>query len=241
MKNYICVYDFETDDSDEKTCEPIQLASVIINEITLEIVPGSEFSSYMRPWDAEQKDFDRDQYFESHYETLRWHAGNYQKTADELLDIWLGAPSQRQVIDNFKSYLVKWNKNQKSRNKFGAPIRGGHNIVNFDNVIFQRLCERFGLLNDRGEQKMFAPRDNVDILQLAFYWFENLPEPVSYNMDELRRFFGIEKEGGHDALKDVRDEAIIIQKFMRLHRSLAPKISFQGSVQNETNNDERKS
>jgi DNA polymerase III epsilon subunit-like protein len=60
-------------------------------------------------------------------------------------------------------------------------------------------------------------------------WFESLDEPKAYNMDELRRFFGIELEGGHDALKDVRDTADLIVRFMKLTRKYACKVNFKGA------------
>ena len=40
---------------------------------------------------------------------------------------------------------------------------------------------------------------------------------------------GIDKDGAHDAIKDVKDTAAILTRFMRLHRNLAKKITFKGA------------
>lgn len=237
MDNYICVYDFETDDSDPTTCEPVQLAACMMHPITLDIVENSEFCSYMRPADIDEED-----YFTKHEGTIIWHAKNYnpefkqfndqqqKDAAKKIFDTWKAAPEQKQVWKDFATYLLKYNKNQSNRGRFTAPIRAGANILRFDNVIVNRMCTRFGYTTKDGEQKIFHPRDNIDILHLAFYWFESLPQPKSYNMEELRNFFQMSSEGAHDALIDVRDEAAIIQKFMRLHRRTAAKVTFRGAM-----------
>jgi hypothetical protein len=40
---------------------------------------------------------------------------------------------------------------------------------------------------------------------------------------------GISKDGAHDAIKDVKDTAEILIRFMKLHRNLSEKIKFRGS------------
>ena len=64
---------------------------------------------------------------------------------------------------------------------------------------------------------------------MIFYWFENDDSLKSYSMDNLRDYLGISKEGAHDALKDVRDTAEVLIRFMRLHRNIASKVKFKGS------------
>ena len=224
MKNFICVYDFETDSPNPHECEPVQLAACIINNITLEIMPNSEFCVNMRPPNIDDED-----YFEKHESTIEWHAKNYNKSPTEIFELWKSFPAQKQGWEHFTNYLLKYNKNQSRRTKFGAPIRAGANIRRFDNIIVDRLCKRYGNVTGTGEQNIFSPRDIIDIMEICFYWFENLPEPKAYNMDTLRQFFGIPLEGSHDALKDIRDEAWIIQKFMKLFRIQSHKIRFRGA------------
>lgn len=241
MKNFICVYDFETDSADPNTCEPVQIASCIINPKSLEIVDKSEFSSFMRP-----EDIDESGYYDDHKETIRWHAKNYvenfvELSSDEqedecvkIFEKWKDSPTQQQVFAEFNTYLSKYHTTQKRQSMFTAPIRAGHNIRNFDDIILFRKCDKFDLLNGKKtDVKIFHPRDSIDIKELAFLWFENLIEPKAYNMDELRGFFGMSTHGAHDALNDIRDEALVIQKFMRLHRSIAPKIKFKGAMREE--------
>ena len=245
MKKYICVYDFECDGNKPETCEPVQLASVMIHPHSLEIVDGSEFCSWMRPVDINEPDYldntDKSQRGEPVSKVLDWHCGNYyqdfaemkeeekDKVRNEILNKWKKAPEQKLVFGQFCSYLAGFNARQSRKDKFGAPIRAGMNIRRFDNVLMDRLCHKYGQVGKEG-QKIFYPRDTVDIGDLAFLWFRDLPEPKSYNMDELRLFFGISGDLAHDALKDVRDEARIIQKFLRLHRELAPSITFKDSM-----------
>lgn len=237
MKNYICVYDFETDGTDPKKCEPVQIAAVMLNPITLEIVENSEFSSFMRPYGIDDAE-----YFQEHEKTIHWHAKNYEseyphmssdekdQAAMKIFDTWKEAPYQSQVFADFAAYLIKYNTNQSRRTKFTAPIRAGANIRKFDNVILDRKCCEFKMASKEGEQKIFHPRDIVDIIDLCFYWFENLQEPKSYSMDELRKFFGLSGHGAHDALNDVRDESAIIRRFLKLHREIAPKVKFKNSM-----------
>ena len=52
-------------------------------------------------------------------------------------------------------------------------------------------------------------------------------ELKNYTLDNLREYLGISKEGAHDALKDVKDTAQIMIRFLRLHRNLSSKIKFK--------------
>ena len=224
MKNNICVYDYETDGSNPATCEPVQLAACIIHPITLDIIENSEFCIDMRPINIDDED-----YYTSHLDTINWHAKNYGVTPEEIFSRWKGSIPQKDAWNQFTTYLKKYNKNQSNKGKFSAPIRAGANISRFDDIITTRLCERYDGLSKEGEQKIFHPRDTIDIKDLAFYWFENSADVPAYNMDELRNYFGIPTEGGHDALKDVKDEAWIIRKMIGLHRYLSPRVTFKGS------------
>lgn len=238
MKNYICVYDFETDGANPEVCEPVQIASCIINPTTLEIMENSEFSSFMRP-----EGVDDDDYYEKNRDTIIWHAKNYvdnfgdlsaneqEEEAKKIHQKWKDSPTQKQVFGEFFTYLKKYHTTQKRQTMFTAPIAAGHNIRNFDDIIMKRKCLDHGMVNPKsGDVKIFHPRDSIDIKELAFLWFESLAEPARYNMDELRSFFGMPLHGAHDALNDIRDEARVIQRFMRLHRATAHRVKFKGSM-----------
>ena len=66
-------------------------------------------------------------------------------------------------------------------------------------------------------------------MNLVFYWFEHNNDLKNYTLDTLRDYFGIDKYGAHDAIKDVKDTAEIIIRFMKLHRNLGQKIKFKNA------------
>ena len=57
-------------------------------------------------------------------------------------------------------------------------------------------------------------------------WFDNTTVVPNYKMDTLRDFFGLSKANAHDALTDVIQTSDIILHFLKLHRSIFPKIKF---------------
>lgn len=227
MKQHICVYDFETDSSDPKTCEPVQLAACILNKMTLQVMDGSEFCTDMRP-----SDIDEENYYKEHEETIKWHAGNYGCAPEEIFNKWKEATNQKEAWKLFVNHLLKYNTNQSKKTWWTAPIRGGCNIREFDNIIIQRLSEKYGNVSTSGETNLFYPRDVIDIKEVAFYWFESCEEPKAYNMDTLRPFFNIPGEQAHDAMKDIQDEAWMIARFIGLFRNQTRKIKFKGAYKN---------
>lgn len=70
-------------------------------------------------------------------------------------------------------------------------------------------------------------------MNLVFYWFESF-NLKSLSLDNIRDYLGINKDGAHDATKDVEDCAKILIRFLRLHRNLVEKIKFKGSFLNES-------
>ena len=228
MKQYVCVFDFETNGQKPSLCEPVQLAGLMLNPNTLDVVKESIFCSDMRPPDIEDEDFCK-----KYKDNIAWHANNYKVKPQEIFEKWKNAPEQSEVWTKWKTYLKKWNKNQSHRTMWTAPIRAGHNVTHFDIPIMDRLCVRYKDLQKNGEQKLFYPRDIIDIKVLAFNWFENLPEPEAYNMHDLRLYFGLSIENSHDALKDIEDEAWMISRFFRIQRQFAKKVKFKNAYNNQ--------
>lgn len=224
MLNNLVVYDFETSSPDSHTCQPVQLAACVLHPISFEPLPDSFFCTYMRP----EMD-NEDKFYSDNLQTILWHAKNYKTEPEKIFEIWKKAPPQKDAWNNFVSYLGKYNKNPSRPNRFGAPCRAGMNIRRFDDNIIERLCKKYGNLT-KGEPNIFHPRDVFDLLDMCVLWLHPLAEPENYNMSELRKFFGLSEEGSHDALKDVKDEAEIIGRFMKLHRNLAPRIKFKDCV-----------
>lgn len=222
--NKICVFDFETDGTDPKGCSPVQIAAVIIDPLKLEIIPKSEFNIFFKPETLSQNE-------EYVYTTdiLDFHAKVRGCSKDQILDQWKQYPPQDQSWKLFVNYLDMYHTRSSKKNQFSAPIAAGYNINRFDLKIIDRLSNKYGNVNKESTSDIFFPRDVVDIMNLVFYWFEHNSDLKNYTLDSVREYFGISKDGAHDALKDVKDCAEILIRFMRLHRNLSEKIKFRDS------------
>jgi DNA polymerase III epsilon subunit-like protein len=226
MTNYnkICVFDFETDGSDPKVCSPVQLAAIIIDPIKLEIIPNSEFNINFKPEVMENNDE-----YEYTTDILDFHSKVKGCSKEEIYSAWQKYPKQQASWNMFITYLDKYHSRTSKKSQFSAPIAAGYNINRFDLKIIDRMSNKYDNINKEGTTNIFYPRDVIDAMNLIFYWFENNNELKSYTLDTLRDYFGISKVGAHDALKDVRDTAEIIIRFMKLHRNLSNKIKFKNS------------
>lgn len=220
----LLVFDFETDGKNPDLCNPVQVAAKAIDARKLTPIPGAEFCIDMRPLGID----DLDTYLktvtgykddDTAEETIKWHAKHRKCTTEEIIDRWRKAPDQRFAWTQFVNFVMKYNW---KKNAWFAPIPCGTNIVDFDIPIADKLNDKYRV------KTLFWLRDKIDLLDLFFYWFENLEEaPKNYQMDTVREFFGLSDENAHDALQDVRDCGAIICKFMRLHRSIAKRVKFK--------------
>ena len=215
----------ETDGSNPDVCSPVQIAAVIIDPLRLEIIQDSEFNVTIKPEKLEEDD----SYTYSDSDILEFHSKVRGCSKDDILTTWKEYTPQNQSWKLFLSYLEKYHIRSDKRSCFTAPIAAGYNINRFDLRIVDRLSKKYNNLNKEGRSSLFYPRDVIDVMNLVFYWFEHNAELKSYAMDNLREYFGIDKTGAHDAIKDVRDTADILIRFMRLHRSLASKVKFKDS------------
>jgi DNA polymerase III epsilon subunit-like protein len=222
--NKICVFDFETDGCDPTVCSPVQIAAVMIDPIHLEIIDGSEFNINFKPEVLENNDNYK-------YETdiLDFHSKVKACSQDEILKSWYQYPKQDHAWKLFVNYLDKYHTRSSKKSQFSAPIAAGYNIYRFDLPIVDRLSKKYGNVNKENRTDIFFPRDVVDAMNLVFYWFEHNNDLKSYTLDTLRDYFGIDKDGAHDASKDVKDTAEIIIRFMKLHRNLGQKIKFKNA------------
>ena len=221
----ICVFDMETDGIDPYTCSPVQLAAVMVDPIRLEIIKDSEFNINLKP---EKLDGAVDNPYKDS-DILDWHAKVRASTADNILSEWQSYPSQNKSWDMFLTYLEKYHYRSGKKTMFSAPVAAGYNIFRFDLKIVERLSKKYNNVNNEGTSCLFYPRDTLDVMNLIFYWFEGSKEIKKLSMDALREYLGIPIKGGHDALKDVRDTAEILIRFLKLHRKLFEKIKFKDS------------
>ncbi len=216
-KNNICVFDFETSGLSPTSDEAVQLAALMIDPYTLEVIPGSEFQSLIKPINI----------FAGSKEeiNIKWNKSSgawekNKKTQEELQD----APLPQHVWKAFASYVKKYN----TAGYNGKPIPAGHNIQGFDLYWVDELSRRHGTADKEGKQNIFNKRTVLDTLNLCFLWFENSVEPGDLQMDTLRKYFGI-NEIGHDAWVDVKTTSEILIRFMKLHRHFSNKVKFKNS------------
>ncbi len=228
--NKIIVYDYESDNLDPKIANPVEIAAKVYDGRTLEALPDGEFDSGCRP-----DDIDKEDYLKAHLSTIEWHSKLHNCSVEDIVNKWKTYPAEKIAWEQFINFLAKYNPNTKS--KLSAPIRAGWNIVGYDDIITQRLCNKYGNADKEGNQKIFTPRHVIDGLHLCFYWFENLENgPDLYGMDPMREYLGINKDNAHTAIKDVRDSGRIITHFMMLHRKSVPalKVQFKDSAKKWT-------
>ncbi len=216
------MYDFETDHTDPHTCNPVQLAAIMVNPRTLKVIEGSEFNTKMQPIGIGE-----DNYVEDHKDTIDWHANIQKTTSEKIVEGWKKSPQQKDAFLAFKEYLLRYHTRTQRKSKWSAPIRAGHNIVRFDNIIMKRLCESYNCLDKGSDMTLFYPRDQIDSMFYCYAWWENCEEPSSYSWDYLRPYLGMSTKGAHDALQDVRDTAKLICGFLRLNRKFADITNFK--------------
>ena len=222
--NKICVFDFETDGSDPRVCSPVQIAAVMVDPLHLELIDGSEFNINFKPEVLE----DNDNYTYT-TDILDFHAKVKSCSKEDVLKEWYKYPKQEHSWKMFVDYLDKYHTRSSKKSQFSAPIAAGYNINRFDLNIIERLSNKYGNTNKEKRTSLFYPRDVVDVMNLVFYWFEHSDDLKSYTLDTLRDYLGLSKEGAHDAIKDVKDTAQILIRFLRLHRNLSQKIQFRNA------------
>ena len=223
-----CVFDFETDGSDPEKCSPVQIAAVIIDPRKLEIVKDSEFNINLMP---EALEADPSYAYEDS-DVLDFHAKVKSCAKEKVLSEWKVYQKQEIGWKMFTSYLDMYHIRSDKKSCFTAPIAAGYNINRFDLRIVDRLSKKYNNLNKEGKTSLFYPRDVVDIMNVIFYWFEGNNELKNYTLDHLRDYMGISKDNAHDALKDVKDTANIMIRFLKLHRGLSSKVKFKGAFVN---------
>jgi len=227
MANFqkICVFDLETDGANPDVCSPVQIAAVIIDPFRLEIVKDSEFNITLKPAALEEKA----EYSYEDSDVLDFHAKVRGCAKDKILSDWHSYQKQEHGWKMFVSYLDMYHTRSDRKSCFSAPIAAGYNINRFDLKIVDRLSQKYKNLNKEGKSSLFYPRDVVDLMNIVFYWFEGNNELKNYTLDHVRDYFGLSKEGSHDALKDVTDTAELLIRFMRLFRNTSSKVKFKGS------------
>lgn len=224
----LCVFDMETDGSDPESCSPVQIAAIMVDPLKLEIIPNSEFNINLKP----DKLIENKSYAYEDSDILEFHAKVRGCSKDDILKSWHDYTDQKNGWERFVSYLDLYHTRNSKKSCFSAPVACGYNINRFDMKIVNRLSKKYNNTNKEGATSLFYPRDVIDLMNVIFYWFEGNNELKNYTLDSIRDYLGISKDGAHDALKDVKDSAEIMIRFLRLHRNLSKKIKFKDSFVN---------
>ena len=217
---WIIVFDWETDSPDPHTCNPVELAAIPIEPRTLEIKKDKAFNTVIKP-----PGFNKDEYFtDDRQKTIEWHAKQRGVTSEDIIKMWKKGKSEKIAWKNFCEYCKKFNIEKSYGNWYTEPIAAGYNIIGFDLPICQRLAD------NHKTGMPFAKVNKMDIMDLLFYWFENLDEPKNMRLDTMREFFSLKTAQAHEAYSDTLDTAKLLVQFLQFHRRQATVGKFKGAM-----------
>jgi DNA polymerase III epsilon subunit-like protein len=216
--NPIFFYDFETGSRLPKNTQPIQIAGVMIHSRKLELIPGSEFNSLIKPLSDEEA-------LEKGWAPITDEALEVNKIKREDLE---KAPKLEVVYREFGNHINHYNfKN----NKWSAPVKAGFNNNGFDDIILDRVAKRCGEWYDkeREECTLFHPIHSIDVMKYMWMWTENMGDIRSISMDKLREWLGMSTDNAHNALVDSMQGAELLCRLLQLVRRIAPTVKFKGA------------
>jgi DNA polymerase III epsilon subunit-like protein len=205
-RDYI-VFDFETGSRNPQKTQPTQIAALALDGRNFRL--KGTFNSEIRPI------IDDEKAIKAGLDPLEDEALRITgKTRKALAK----APLPKTVWKKFENFVNQYNW---KGTQFFAPIPAGFNIIGFDMIIVNRMCEQYGSYDkERQQQKIFNKIYKVDMMDNMFMWTEGDPSIKSISMDSLRERMGLSSENAHDALQDVKDTANIMIKFMKTHRAV---------------------
>jgi DNA polymerase III epsilon subunit-like protein len=205
-RDYI-VFDFETGSRNPQKTQPTQIAALALDGRNFRL--KGTFNSEIRPI------LDDDEAIAAGVDPLEEEA---LKITGKNRKALAKAPLPKTVWKKFENFVNQFNW---KGTQFFAPIPAGFNIIGFDLIIANRMCEQYGSYDkERKQQKIFSKIYKVDMMDNMFMWTEGDPSIKSISMDSLRDRMGLSKENAHDALQDVKDTANIMIKFMKTHRAV---------------------
>ncbi len=207
--NNVIVFDLETGSKDPATTQMLEIAAIAIDPIKWVPIHGSEFVSLVKP-DDESK--------------LEPQAMAVNKIKIEDLR---RAPSSKIVMDSFKEHIRRYGG--KTSSPFTAPYPAGKNIRDFDLPIINRYCIKHKIYDSNKVPNLFNRKWSIELEDDLFRWFGQTNITDNLSMDTVRTYFGIDKEGAHRAIIDVRQTAWLICKFQKFYREQSKKIGFETS------------
>lgn len=179
MSGYLIFFDFETGGIEASKPE-IQLAAVAVD------AQFKEVDCFESKIAFNESDADPEALKMNHY------------SAEE----WKDAPKSGVVVSRFARFVERYKSVEMVSKRTGRPYNvarlAGHNAATFDAPRLRKMFDADGT---------FAPFHPIplDTLQLALWkiQFEE-KKPANFQLSTLCQFFGIDTEGAHDALADVR-------------------------------------
>jgi len=218
--NYVFL-DFETGSKNKYKTQPTQLAAVALDGRTGKIIKGSEFCSFIKPI------FDPSECKKLGIDEIQDEALEITKITVEQLET---APDIKTVWKSFCEYVERYSV---GKGKWDAPVMCGYNIEGFDKEIIRRIAGvkpyNLGPFDKEYQEcTLFHPIDRIDIMKDVQQWTRFNTSIRSVSMDSMRTYFGMKKEGAHNALVDVKQGAAILEKFFDLYKNISPLIKFQG-------------
>lgn len=217
-QNNIAFIDFETTGLSKK-CQLTQVAVVVLNGRTLEFTKNDVFSSKIWIEQDEEKCAELDVEPISDKVLKLTH-----NTREELAE----APKEEVVWDKMLQFLKRYEGN----GAWGRCIMAGYNITNFDRPLLDLRAEKYGQWDDVHKMnKIFHPREIIDLQKFMYLMVEGIPTVNSVSMDNMRSLFGFPDTGmSHDARVDVIEGALLLQRMMRWLRKLSSKKKLEGTM-----------
>jgi hypothetical protein len=215
----IAVFDCETWGRNPRRCELVQLAAVVLDGDTLAPLSGGEFVSYVKPadWNNYSPDPEAIQLDRDH--------------AQEVLEDQGAGPEGR---SGRRSTPFASSSGSRGPGSGDTSHRGRQEHP----ALRPAHCGPgepwpSGCASKDGLNKFFDRKMVVDLEDVLWYWFQGRAEqPPSFKMDDLRTYLGMDQADHHEALMDARQEALVIKKFLLLHRRV--NVKFQGALAGAT-------
>lgn len=225
-KTVAIAIDTETGSKYAHTTQLCSIGAVAIDMQKLEIIPNTEFYSLVKPEDESKLE----------PEAL---AVNKLKVEDLRL-----APSEKTVWSNFIDYVKRY---KSSNNHWGNPKFIGYNHINFDLIIFDRLCSKYGNTDKEGIQNLYHRRDKIDMINDIYRWLGFTDKLQSISFDTVREYMGMKTDPkvieimrnkfnytdseklAHNAFSDAYDAGKLYIRFFKLYKELSTRIPFENA------------
>lgn len=213
LNNTVCIYDLETSGIDPYSCEPLEIAAIMVDIQTWTPKENGQFGPILvKPssWDnVSQKALDVN-----------------QLTKEEIMDSGLEQNiAIKQFVDFCRSFA-------KTSSKWDAPYSGGYNVRGYDNIIMNRMCQEHKYVDKDNSQLLFHPSVCFDLMDLMRFWFFNIDDgPSGYSLTAVCEFFGVKTDNAHEAMADVKMVVTLLKRMMDFHKKLNAKYvdKFKGS------------